>query len=209
MTRSRIFGLAFAAILSGSLGAVTACGTSDDAKETMSLEQVKAASVTLELLDDSGNQVGTGSGVLIAPRTVLTSGHLVAGFSKWRVKGADGKTTANGTRGMTYDWMDYDSKKSHPRKHDVGIVYLDRSIQLSAYPKLAKAKVKAGDKGERLRKAAQSFESNSATFSRVNSFPHAFMAEMPSSEKLDTGGAVLNEKNEIIGIVTGKGLSTQ
>ena len=56
----------------------------------------------------------------------------------------DGKTTATGVRGLTYDWMRYDSQKAHPRKHDVAVIYLDRPINLSSYPQLASGKVAAG-----------------------------------------------------------------
>ncbi|MBX3264314.1 MAG: hypothetical protein KF782_31875, partial [Labilithrix sp.] len=208
MIGSRVLGAACAAILISSLGTLAGCGTADEKTEGATAQTIQAASVSLVLHDANGTRVGEGSGILIAPRVVLTSGHLIAGMARWTVTSADGKTKVNGVRGMTYDWMNYNSDLSHPRKHDVGVIYLDRPIQLAAYPTLSEQRVAASSKGSRVRGTGSSFEMLPATFDRFKTFPHAFITDLNPGETLDTGGAVVNEKNEIIGLVTGRGHTT-
>src|SRR3954462_9261112 len=116
----RVVGAAALGVLVSSLGALAACGTPSDEENTKTgAAALESANVSLDLFDATGAKIGEGAGVLIAPNLVLTSGHLVAGKAKWTVTTADGKHTVNGTRGLTYDWMQYNSLKSHPRKHDV------------------------------------------------------------------------------------------
>src|SRR5690606_10694801 len=114
MNGTRILGTVCASILATSLGALAACGGSPESTEAKTAEAVNAASVSIARMDESGATIGDGSGVLIAPRLVLTSGHLLAGKNRWVVTAADG-TTVNGSRAVTYDWLTYDSQKAHPR----------------------------------------------------------------------------------------------
>src|SRR5215475_233137 len=130
MIAKRVFGAACASILVGSLAVLAACSGADEPPTGSSAQAIEAASVSIAVLDENGQRVGTGSGILIAPRLVLTSAHLVAGKARWTVTSADGKTKVTGTRGLTYDWMTYDSQKAHPRKHDVAVIHLDRPIKL-------------------------------------------------------------------------------
>src|SRR4051794_10051681 len=136
---ARILGVC-GAILVGALGAAVGCSAPDTDVAGTSAQTVSAASVALTLFDESGARVGEGTGVLVAPSLVLTSAHLISGKSRWTVKTADGKT-ATGVRGVTYDWMLYNSNKSHPRKHDVGVIYLDQPIHRDVYPTLAAGKL--------------------------------------------------------------------
>jgi hypothetical protein len=205
MNGPRILGTVCSAILLGALGALNACGTPDE--PGTSAQTISAASVSIALQDEGGAQIGEGSGILIAPRLVLTSAHLVAGKARWAITTSDGKT-ATGVRGLTYDWMRYDSNKSHPRKHDVAVIYLDHPIQLAAYPTLATSKLAAGSKGARVRGTGAAFERVAATLDTVRTFPHAYVTEIPAGETLDTGGAVLDERNHIVGVVSGRGLTT-
>ncbi|HVH45915.1 MAG TPA: trypsin-like serine protease, partial [Labilithrix sp.] len=207
MIGSRILGAACAAILVSSLGSLAGC-SSEEKTEGTTAQTIQAASVSLVLHDENGTRVGEGSGILISPRVVLTSGHLIAGKSRWTVTSSDGKTKATGVRGLTYDWMNYNSNKSHPRKHDVGVIYLDRPIQLAAYPKLSDQKLANGAKATRVRSNGASFEQLPATLNKFTTFPNAYVTDISGGERLDTGGAVLNDKNEIVGLVTGRGLTT-
>src|SRR5690348_16664683 len=116
MTGSRILGGMCGAVLLGALGSVTACGSPEGETAGSSAQAVTAANVAITLHDASGARVGEGSGVLIAPRLVLTSAHLVAGQARWTVRTVSGKT-ASAARGLTYDWMPYNSDKAHPRKN--------------------------------------------------------------------------------------------
>ena len=130
----RVLGAAGVGVLVSCLGALAACGSpsSDEENASRRTAALESANVTIDLFDANGTKVGEGAGVLIAPNLVLTSGHLIAGKAKWTITTADGKKTVNGTRGLTYDWMEYNSLKSHPRKHDVGVIYLDKPIQLAS-----------------------------------------------------------------------------
>jgi hypothetical protein len=206
----RVLGAAGAATLLGSLGALAACGgTGDTDGATESAKQaLEGANVSIAIHDADGKRIGTGTGVLIAPKLVLTAAHLVAGNAKWSITTADGKATVMGHRALTKDWMDYDSLKAHPRKTDVAVIYLDHAINLPAYPKLATARQSDGASISRVRHAGQAFQTLSGSISHWRSFPYAYYADIPSSETLDTGGAVVNDKFEIVGVVTGRGLQT-
>ena len=84
MIGSRVLGAACAAVLISSLGSLAGCSSADEKKEgVLTAQQVQAASVSLVLHDENGTRVGEGSGILIAPRVVLTSGHLIAGKARW------------------------------------------------------------------------------------------------------------------------------
>ena len=205
----RALGLVGVGVLVASVGSIAACGSSSsDENTSASVAALESANVTITLHDSVGNKVGEGAGVLIAPNLVLTSAHLVAGKAKWMVSTADGKKTSVGTRGLTYDWMRYQSLKSHPRKHDVAVIYLDKPIQLAAYPKLATDKQSAGTAAKRVRHSGQTFSLADASLGTVRTFPHAYTTEMSKSETLDTGGAVVNGKGEIVGVVSGRGMQT-
>ncbi|MBN9163291.1 MAG: hypothetical protein J0I07_20150 [Myxococcales bacterium] len=203
----RLLGAVCATVLASSLGTLAACGGSPDAKEPATAQAVSAASVSIVLFDENGTRVGEGSGVMIAPRLVLTSGHLISGKHRWVVTSADGKQKATGSRGMTYDWMRYDSNKAHPRKHDVGVIHLDESIKLSVYPKIVGEKSPDGTKATRLRGTGAGFEPLDATLAKYRTSPNAWLVDIPVSETLDTGGAVYDGRG-ILGIVSGRGTTT-
>ena len=73
-----------------------------------------------------------------------------------------------------------------------------RPIQLAAYPRFAADNLTNGAKGTRIRGTGAGFQQISTSFTKFPSFPHAYMTDMPVSETLDTGGAVLNDKNEVV-----------
>lgn len=207
MNGMRLLGAVCASILAASLGTLAACGGSPDAKEPTTAQAVSAASVSIALFDEHGTRVGEGSGVMIAPRLVLTSGHLISGKHRWVVTSADGKQQVNGSRGMTYDWMTYDSDKAHPRRRDVGVIHLDESIKLSAYPKLVGERSASGTKATRVRGSSGGFQQHDMTLERMRSSPNAWLADGQPGESLDTGGAVYDARG-ILGVVSGRGMTT-
>ena len=209
MKGMRIVGAVCASILAMSLGTLAACSGegSSESKEPTTAQAVSAASVSIELFDANGTRVGSGSGVMIAPNLVLSSGHLIAGKHKWVVTSADGKQTATGVRGMTYDWMKYDSDKAHPRKHDVGVIHLDSPIKLAAYPKIVGEKSADGTKATRVRGNGGTFAQLEISLGKVKSSPNAFLGDGLAGEPLDTGGAVYDARG-ILGIVSGRGMTT-
>jgi hypothetical protein len=187
-----------------------ACGSADNAEPSSgtTAQTAQAASVFLTLHDAQGARIGEGAGILIAPRVVLTAGHLVAGSAHWTVTSADHKTTVNGTRGLTYDWMPYTHNKSHPRKHDVGVIYLDRPIQLPAYPSIASDVLAGGAAATRVQSSGTSFATVESSFEKLPTFPHAYVTSLGATETLSTGGAVLDDQSRIVAIISGKGLTT-
>ena len=85
------------------------------------------------------------SGSVIAPRVVLTAGHCVDGFSKWRITApyASGQRVY-GSSATTYDWAESGATSVNPNHHDIGLVFLDTPITLSQYPVLAATPVANG-----------------------------------------------------------------
>jgi hypothetical protein len=207
MNSKRLLGAVCAGILASSLGALAACGGTPESKEAATSRAVSAANVSITLFDASGARVGEGSGVMIAPRLVLTSGHLISGKGKWVVTSADGKQKVTGTRGMTYDWMKYDSNKAHPRLHDVGVIHLDESIKLDSYPTLANGATDDGAKAKRVRGTGSSFFEADVALAQYRTAPNSWLVDSKPGETLDTGGAVYDGRG-ILGIVSGRGMTT-
>jgi hypothetical protein len=79
------------------------------------------------------------SGTVIAPRVVLTAGHCVADGDGWEITApyASGQKS-HGSSKATYDWTQSNDQVS-PDQHDVGLVFLDSPISLSAYPTIGSA----------------------------------------------------------------------
>jgi hypothetical protein len=212
MMRARNLGAAACSVVflatAGVLGAL-GCGTAEgEGAKAASAETLGNASVAITLHDANGTRIGEGSGTLIAPRLVLTAAHLVAGKSSWLVKTADGKTV-RATRGVTYDWLDYKSStKSHPRRYDVAVLYLDEAITLSSYPSVAGSKLPSGSVATRTSGAGLAQKSVLSTLETIPTFPRAYVTSMSGGESLDTGGAVVSDRGEIVAIVMGRGLTT-
>jgi V8-like Glu-specific endopeptidase len=137
------------ALVSLSLLAFTACsatpateGQADPIVDGHRATKYKEA-VVIDMLR-SGARVAGCSGVLVAPRVVLTAGHCVAEFDDFAILApfANGQWS-RAHRTATYDWRAR-GEAVDPNAHDLGLIFLDTPIQLATYPKLAHAPVADG-----------------------------------------------------------------
>ena len=209
MNGTRILGAVCAGILATSLGTLVACGGSSDDKAStidpaITAKTVQAASVMVEIADANGYKIGQATATVIAPRLVLTAGHMISGQSKWVITTVDGKKVT-GSKGMTYDWRSYESDKAHPRRHDVGVIYLDSPIKLDAYPTVL-GETSTMD-ATRIRGTGASFVPVASSLSWTAQQPNSYVTDMPGAESLDTGGALFTGAG-IVGVVEGKGLTS-
>jgi hypothetical protein len=87
---------------------------------------------------------GACSGVVVAPKVVLTAGHCVDLYTGWLVEAPFVLESSNASKAETFDWKSDGSGKTDPNLHDIGLVYLDRPITLPRYPALAQSPVADG-----------------------------------------------------------------
>jgi|GEM_PF-1892524 len=80
------------------------------------------------------------AGVVIAPRVVLTAGHCIVGGQGWRVRApfASGQTAVAVESATTYV---PGPQGLNPDSSDVGLLYLDRAINLATYPTIQRSKL--------------------------------------------------------------------
>lgn len=178
-----------AATVSGMLGAFVACSDQLASSENVgaNAETVKAASVSITVLNDAGQKVGSCAGVLIAPRAVLTAGHCITGKVKWQIEAASGaKSTAN--KGYTFDWTAQQHCETVSSKHDVGVISLDNAINLSAYPSLPSSGTNDGTPIRRSTRPAglAQFEFPEGRVAKAINRPLFYTTSMPTTETLDT-----------------------
>ncbi|MFO0680283.1 MAG: trypsin-like serine protease [Polyangiaceae bacterium] len=85
------------------------------------------------------------SGSIIAPKVILTAGHCVDGITSFKVKTPyAGNQSANASSKAALDWNNVSGDNVDPNLHDVGLVFLDTAITLSAYPSIHRAKLPNG-----------------------------------------------------------------
>lgn len=99
----------------------------------------------IRFFDEEGNYLWRCTGTLISPTVVLTAGHCTYGTASaeaWFTETAPSTAevlSGNYTRGITgdtYTHPDYDDFATFPNTSDVGIVVLDRRVNLSEYASL-------------------------------------------------------------------------
>jgi hypothetical protein len=119
-----------------------------------------AALLDIEL---TTGQMAACSGSVIAPRVVLTAGHCVVGSRGFRVKAPfAGQQRARGL-GMVYDYVDT-TRQVNPEQHDIGLVFLDKPIVLTTYPRLQRRPLAQGARISKIGRIKDGKLSNSALF---------------------------------------------
>jgi hypothetical protein len=188
------------------LGAIGAC--SSDA-ESGGDTSIQAANVRVTLMDASGNQKGTCSGVLLNSTSVLLPAHCVVGKAKWKVLSPASGFSSSAEVAYTYDWNDYKTNASRPDRHDIAVLRLDTKIEIQEYPKLATYPMTSkSDAALRMHASGDSFDTipSQVTMASTKGFKYSYTTKMAADESLDTGGAIFGADGKTLyGIVSGKG----
>ncbi len=203
--RSKRTGL-FAVGAVAMLGAIGACSSDSEAGGDTSIQ---AANVRVTLMDASGNQKGSCSGVLLNATSVLLPAHCVVGKSRWKVFSPASGFSATAEVAYTYDWADYKTNSSRPDRHDLAVLRLDSGIEIQEYPKLATYPMTSkADSAARMHASGDSFDTipSQVTMASTKGFKYSYTTKMESDESLDTGGALFGADGKTLyGIVSGKG----
>ena len=104
--------------------------------EAKATKATQASSVSIEIFDKLGNDVGSCSGTLIAHNLVLTAGHCAAGAAKWKIDSRGANATSEASHAVS-PWKAFGSDLSHPDHSDIAVLLLDTPIELDAYPEIA------------------------------------------------------------------------
>jgi hypothetical protein len=124
--------------------------------------------------------------------------------------------TVTGFRGVSYDWANFQSNKSHNLHVDIAIVILEKAIALDHYPTLASSPYDGTTAVQRMRRS--DVKTLNATFQAVQGdvqlgtskgFAYDYLGAFGAGEVLDTGGALIDpQTNVVYGVVSGKGETT-
>jgi MYXO-CTERM domain-containing protein len=155
------------------------------------------------------------SGTVIAPRVLLTAGHCVDGADGWRVRAPYAHNqVSTASAGKTFDWNEGGAETVNPNHHDVGVVFLDQEIHLSAYPQIAHVPVSDGTRVINLGRINNGILSNSQLFASApikvydggsEGFPLDYAAD-EVIESGDSGGAdYINGTTTIVAVNSGAG----
>ncbi len=92
----------------------------------------------VDLLQD-GQQFAACSGTVIAPWVVLTAGHCITAATDWRVTTpyAPHAEVVHAIGSAVFDYeLAAPGESVDPSRHDIGLLFLDNPVALSAYPAL-------------------------------------------------------------------------
>jgi hypothetical protein len=212
-------GLMGSACASDSSDEVTDGATSNIVSGTAAPNYPEAA--TIDLSDANGRYAC--SGVLIAPKVVLTAGHCVLVGSTWTVHVGKETRTTESSRAM--DRLDGTDGHQDLTMHDVGLIFFDEPIVLESYPDLATEPLPDGSAvivtGRMLngnttsqfwarRVSVESGTSDHASELLGDVAPNDYLVPQVVTEHGDSGGPVFAAgTHEIVGLVRAAGTSEE
>lgn len=158
------------------------------------------------------------SGSVIAPTVVLTAGHCVHGYNGWSVTAPFASNQkANASQAETYDWNN-SAEFVDPNQHDVGLIYLDKAIQLAAYPTVAAQPITIGSAVQNIGRIDNGQTSYSKLFigppvTTKSGSSYGYPLDYVTSETIqsgDSGGpVVVPGTHQIVAVNSGAGGGTQ
>lgn len=164
----------------------TGCAAGDESHDVQESDIIDgrkaveyAEAVHVNRIDEYGPAGGC-SGVLVAPRIVLTAGHCIAGSRAWGIyapfAGGHGQIS---NHAEMFDWYDYEAAgETYPTHlHDIGIIVLDDPIELATYPVLASEPAEHGSWATIVGRVKNGFNSPDWLFA---SDPVVVLQEWPS-----------------------------
>ena len=83
------------------IAAATACSSPSAPEEVDIKKATQASSVTVQMFDKSGKELGSCSGTLVSKDLVLTAGHCAVGVASWKIDSRSANTKSVAKRAAT------------------------------------------------------------------------------------------------------------